>query len=257
MKTSYAILFLICASAMSTHMHAQGLSESAPAQNSMLVRTITVSGDAEVKVAPDQVTLTLGIETKNRELLLVKRQNGIRLKGIKSAINKLGISDRDVRNDYLNLQPVFEMDSSHKQVLVGYVQRTTIVILLKDIAKFDALVSNVLQAGVEYIHGVDFQTTELRRHRTEARVLAMRSANEKAIALAGELGQKVGKSRSIHEGQGGYWSSYGSWWGHGRSQGASQMMVQAPSASGAAAEGSVSPGDLSIRASVTVTFDLD
>ena len=38
-------------------------------------RLITVSGDAEVRVVPDEVILTLGVETWNKNMDRAKREN--------------------------------------------------------------------------------------------------------------------------------------------------------------------------------------
>jgi uncharacterized protein YggE len=218
-------------------------------------RGITVSGEAEVKVAPDEVVLTLGVETRHKLLAEVRRMNEQRMKAVLAAIGAAGVAGKDIRTDYLNLQPEYE-NSGSRRTFVEYIQRTTVVVTLRDVSKFETLLTSVLQAGVEYIHGVDFRTSELRKYRDEARVLAMKAAKEKAVALADVLGQKVGKPRTIQEGQGGWFSSYGGWWGRGY-QGMAQNVVQSASGGGAGQEGPLAPGSLSVRASVSITFDLE
>jgi uncharacterized protein YggE len=241
---------LITALFAAVSVHAPLMATEAPSP-----RTITVSGEAEVKVAPDQVIVTLGVETRHKELAEVKRLNDQRVKDIVAALTTLGVASKDIRTDYLNLQPEYE-HSSWRRTFVGYVQKNTIVITLRDISKFDALISSMLQVGAEYIHGVDFRTSELRKHRDAARSLAMKAAKEKAQALASELGETIGKPRSIQEGQGGFMSSYGGWWGRGY-QSMSQNFVQEAPAAASRDDGPLAPGTLSIRASVTITFALE
>jgi hypothetical protein len=218
-------------------------------------RTITVSGDAEMKVAPDEVVLTLGVETRHKELGEVKRQNDARMKEVLAAALAAGIAGKDIRTDYLNLAPEYDYQN-HRRIFVEYIQRTTIVVTLRDVSKFETLLTAVLQVGVEYIHGIDFRTSELRKYRDEARALAMKAAKEKAIALAGVLGQKVGKPRSIQEGSGGWWSSYGGWWGRGY-QNMSQNVSQSAGNSSSSQDGPLAPGTLSVRGNVTITFELE
>ncbi|MBI1754336.1 MAG: SIMPL domain-containing protein [Acidobacteria bacterium] len=241
-------LFTLLFTAMSFHSSLMATEDLAP-------RTITVSGEAEVRVAPDQVLVTLGVETRHKDLSEVKRMNDQRVREIISALTSMGVANKDVQTDYLNLQPEYEQ-SSWQRTFVGYVQKNTIVVTLRDISKFDPLISSALRAGAEYIHGIDFRSSELRKHRDEARSLAMKAAKEKAIALASELGEKVGKPRLIQEGPGGYWSSYGGWWNRGY-QNMSQNVVQDASAMRASDDAPVAPGALSIRANVTITFALE
>jgi uncharacterized protein YggE len=68
-----------------------------------------------------------------------------------------------------------------------------IAVILHDLSKFESLLSGVLQAGVNYVHNIEFRNTELRKHRARARSMAILAAREKAVALAKDLGQKVGR----------------------------------------------------------------
>ena len=44
--------------------------------------SITVSGEAVVKVVPDEVLITLGVETFHRELSVAKRRNDINIEEV-------------------------------------------------------------------------------------------------------------------------------------------------------------------------------
>lgn len=238
-------------------------------------RTISVSGDATVSIAPDQVTFSLGMETRDKDLVEVKRVNALRQDKLIKALTALGIASKDIRVDYLNLEPEYiditpslnskdllrsELEIQRlnhaRRVLLEYVQKTSLVVVLHDVSKFDHVLTAALASGVEYIHGIDFQTTELQKFKTQARALAMQSAKQKAIGLAGELGQKVGKARSILDGSGTYSPSYGRrWWGANSGQQQSQMRIQAPA--NEEINGDTMPGDITIRADVNVVFDLE
>ena len=45
-------------------------------------RLITVTGDAEVRVSPDEVILTLGVETWDKDLGIAKKQNDARVEKV-------------------------------------------------------------------------------------------------------------------------------------------------------------------------------
>ena len=218
---------------------------------------ITVEGEASVKVVPDEVLITLGIESSGRDLQKVRNLNDARMQQVRAAALASGVAEQDIRTDFIHLAPNYEnREGDGKRVLVDYTQQTTVLITLRDVAKFEGLMGGLLRAGVEYIHGVDFQTSELRKYRDQARQLAMKAAREKAVALAGAFEQKIGKAKSIQEGRGGWWSSYGRWWGHsGFGQMAQNVAVQAPG--GASPDGALAPGLLNVTASVTVTFELE
>jgi hypothetical protein len=136
-----------------------------------------------------------------------------------------------------------------------YVVRKTVVITLRDVAAFDAVLGAAVAAGATHIHGIDFRTTELRAHRDRARALAVDAAREKAEAMAGRLGHRIGAPLTIAEGQSGWWSGYGTGWG-ARSSRMSQNVSQDLGGGEGAGDGSISPGQIAVKGNVTVTFEL-
>jgi uncharacterized protein YggE len=219
-------------------------------------RLITVTGDADVRVVPDEVVLTLGVETWAKELKVAKRQNDERVKAVLDLAKSYGIESRHVQTDLINIEPRYE-DNYEKDYLIGYFVRKTIVITLKDISKFEDLLTGVLAEDVNYVHGIQFRTTELRQHRDQARALAIKAAQEKATALAGELGQSIGQPRTIREDHAGWWSWYGSWWGSRWGGGMAQNVIQEVGNNNfATGDGTLSPGQITVNARVTVSFEL-
>ena len=218
-------------------------------------RTITVNGDAEIKVEPDEIILTLGIETQDKDLARSKDLNDDIAGKLLAALRGLGIDRKHIQTDYLNIEPVYE-NYARPENFIGYFVRKTFVVTLKDISKFEDVLSASLDAGVNKVQGIQFRTTALRKHRDEARALAVKAAREKAIALAGELGQKIGEPYSISETGSGWYSWYGSaWWG-GRGGGMFQNVSQNAGGGSLGDESVIAPGRISVNASVTVVFEM-
>ena len=219
---------------------------------------ITVNGEAVVKVQPDQIIITFGIETWDKDIMIAKQKNNDAMQKAMKVIKEFGVPDKEIQTDYLSIEPRYD-DSYEKKDFIGYFVRNTFVVTLSNPEKVEELVSNVLQSGVNYIHGIDFQTTEFKKYREQARELALIAAKEKAEKMAGALGQSIGDPLQISEGYGGGdWWYYNSWsgWGYGRSNTMSQNVVQnIPSGSGNISE-SIALGKMSIKASVSVTFEL-
>jgi uncharacterized protein YggE len=221
-------------------------------------RTVTVTGDADVRVVPDEVVLTLGVETWDKNLGQAKQQNDRRVKAVLELARQAGIESRHIQTDLISIEPRYEDGYSHED-LIGYFVRKTIVITLNDISKFEDLLTSVLEADVNYVHGIQFRTTELRQHRDEARALAIQAAREKAEALAGELGQTVGQPRTIQENQTGWWSGYGyAWWGGRWGGGVAQNVIQEVGGNNLAdSDSTIAPGQITVNAKVTVAFELE
>ena len=50
---------------------------------------------------------------------------------------------------------------------------------LKDISKYEDVLSGVLESGANYVEGIEFRTTELRKYRDQARVMAIKAAKDR------------------------------------------------------------------------------
>lgn len=218
-------------------------------------RSITVSGNADVRVAPDTVQLLLAVESWEKTIAKAKEVNDERLKKTLTTAAKLGVENKDIQTDNMQMEPLFE-NSSYGRTRIdqpdGYSVRRSVAITLRDVKRFETVMTALLEAGVNKVQGIDFRTSELRKHRDNARFMAIKAAKEKAVALAEVLGMKVGKPQSISEGDGGgyYWSYRG---------GQGPMAQNVMQSAGPAVEGTegFAPGQITVSSSVSVTFDLE
>ena len=217
---------------------------------------ISVTGEAEIRVVPDEVILTLGVETWDKNMAIAKGQNDAIVAQVFSLTDDHDIAPEHVKTDYVSIEPRYRNGYYDERDFIGYFVHKTIVITLRDLDKFEDILADALEAGVNYVHGIQFRTTELRKHRDEARALAIRAAKEKAVALAGELGQDVGDPKMVQEVQSSWWSGYNSWWQSRWGSGMSQNVIQELGAGALTGDGSLAPGQISVTARVSATFQL-
>lgn len=221
-------------------------------------RTITVSGSAQVKVAPNEVELLLGIETFDPALEKAKPDNDAKVQKVLAALKALKIDSRFVQTDTIVIQPHYWNSSGSQATppkLTHFTVRRNICITLQDVGKFEAVLSAALESGANYVQNISFRSSELRKHRDKARAMAIRAAKEKAVALASELGMKVGKPITISEQGSGYFGSYRSGGNSIYNNAQNVEAAQGPEAE--VVQGTFSPGQISIDASVSVVFDLE
>lgn len=215
-------------------------------------RTISVTGDAEVKVVPDEVVISMAVETSNTDLNKAREENDKKVSSVIAMVKKLGVEDKFIQTDYLSVEPRYDYTihypNEKDRKFLGYYMTKNISVTLRDVTKFEKLIADALMIGTNYVRGISFQTTELRKHRDHARLLAVRAAKEKATALAGELGQKVGKPISVSE------SSYN--YPMYKSNRMLQNTSYSDESSGASSE-VIALGQIEIKSSVSVTFELE
>jgi len=223
----------------------------APAQQPPI---ITVSGSAEVKVAPDEIYLRVGVETRHENLESAKRENDERVAKALAFLKASDVKAKDVQTDFISIVPTYDNNASWTKP-VTYVVRKSIEVKLTKIESFEGILTGLLTNGVNTVHGIEFRTSQLRKHRDAARAMAIRAAKEKAEAMAAELGVKCGKVYSITANDwGGWWSSSGSYWGGWSGGGMVQNVVQNAGGASEAMDDTLSVGQISVSATVNVSF---
>jgi hypothetical protein len=249
---------------------------SAPAQREL--PQINVSGSAELKVAPDEVDLKVGVETRDESLAGATRQNDERVSRALDFLRQNDIKDKDVQTDYISIEPIYDEHPEvspttglplhhydrRKLVEPTYFQaRKSIGVTLTNISKFESVLTGLITNGVNHVQRVDFRTSELRKYKDKARAMAIQAAKEKAQAMATELGVKVGKPYTINvndsSGWTGWWSP-GSWsyGGGGGSGGGGYQNVSQNSGGGSGESGAtVAVGQISVSANVSVSFFIE
>lgn len=205
---------------------------------------ITVQGEATVYVQPDKVVVTFGVETSEREILEAKRKNTTQVQNALATLRSLGIQDKHIQTDQLTIEPQWE--NSNRRALVGYVVRNNFVVTLTDVKKVESVVTAMLEKGVNHIHGIQMETTELKQHREKARTMALEAAREKATKMTATYGQGIGHVHSIVENVSAGW--------RGAAFANSQVSMESPGAEDS--DGSISLGKIPVRAGVTVVFEI-
>ena len=207
-------------------------------------RLISVAGTSEINVAPDQVVLSLGVESRDRDLNVAKSQNDARIKRILGLARGAGVEPKDIQTSTLTMGANYSEEKLPR--FLGYEVSQTTTITLRDLSKYESLMTKLLQAGTNRVNGIYFGISETRKYRDEARSKAIHAAKEKAVAMAADLGQTVGKPLEISE-EGG-WNAY---------QYSANAFIPEKKARAEGEESTVAPGEVTIRASVKVSFQLE
>ena len=229
------------------------------------LRSISVSGEAEVRAVPDQALISMTAENRSPNLVEAKAANDKAVSSfIAYATDKLGVEKKHIQTDFINIEPVYrqcgyddEMKGRCNPLEIAYYSvRKGIQVRLSDVSKYETLITGALSQGVSHIDNVQFLTTELRKHRDTARTMAAKAAQEKAAAIAGTLGMKIAKPINVSENV----YSIFHWSGANGARGNNRMMQNAiQSAPGGGSEGaeSFALGQINITANVQASFELE
>jgi uncharacterized protein YggE len=208
---------------------------------------ITVTGQAEVMVVPDEVIYSLRAVTMEKDLPTAQSKNDQIVKALLALARQYQIPPTQVQTGYISVSQRFTDEEVTKKppVFLGYTVLKSVSIVLKDVSKAEALLADIIKSGVSSIDGVYFRTSQMRKYKDQVRAMAIKAAQEKAIALTKEVGQSIGKAFTITEDEPSY----------GVNQ-LSNFSIVTKSGSSSDESDTLAIGQISITARVTVSFEL-
>ncbi len=161
-------------------------------------RTITVSAEAETRQAPDRVTLQVGIQEQAKTLAEAQKRTNEQLKALERVAKDMQIPADKIQTSYSNTNPVYNYVNNKRQ-FEGYSVNHQVSVILDAPEKLGALMEKLTAAGIDEINNVQYGLKNEAGAKTEALKKAAASARGKAEAVAGAMGEKLGKVLSISE----------------------------------------------------------
>jgi uncharacterized protein YggE len=103
-------------------------------------RTISVTGSSEIKVAPDEVALTLAVDSRDKDLTVAKVDNDQRIKKLLSFAHAAGVESKNIQTSALTMGPEYSDEKIPK--FLNYQVSQTVILTLTDVSKYDDLMTN-------------------------------------------------------------------------------------------------------------------
>jgi len=240
MRALKPLLLALSLSPLALAMTAQAQT-AAPAYTLPADATIlNVSADAEASRVPDIARLSAGVVTQAADGNTAMRQNAEQMSKVVAAIKAAGIAEKDVQTSGINLSPQYQYKEGEAQKINGYQASNTVSLKVRDVSRLGKVLDALAAQGANQINGPSFEIDNPEPVYDEARIAALKKAQQRADTYARQLGLKVRRIVSISE---------------GRSGGVRPVMMMARAQS-AAMDTPVSPGETTLSVNLDVTFEL-
>jgi uncharacterized protein len=170
------------------------------AQDNKMPRLISLSGNGEVRRAPDIAFVTTGVLSQGATAAEALAANTSAMNALFAALKDAGIAEKDVQTSNFMVQPRYNFQDNKAPELVGYDVSNNVTITVRKIGDLGALLDKVVQAGSNQINGIGFDVSEPSASLDQARKLATEDATRKAKIYAEAMGVTLGPVMSISEG---------------------------------------------------------
>ena len=205
-----------------------------------LTPTLTVTGEAGITRAPDRATVAFRIETTDDQAAAATSANAAIAAAVHAKLVPLGIPASAISTaDYgLSYTPHPAKPDPSSTQRYGYTVQQTINVIVDRIEQAGAVVDAGVAAGVTGVDGVSFSLRDGRAAQRTAQAAALADAVAQARALAAAAKVRLVRILAISPSGGGI-------------QPPTPRLMMA-----AAVPTAIEPGDLTVRASVTVSYEI-
>lgn len=163
-------------------------------------RTVTTSGEGIVRVLPDVAIVRFGVVTRAETAEEARQQNAEAAARAMNAVRELGVPERNIRLESLQLYPRQEWDpQTQRQVDLGYEATRDVVVRLEDLDLLPDLVVRVVDVGANRLNGIEYDLSDRESIRNQALEDALLNARSKAELMTSTLGVVLGPVVQISE----------------------------------------------------------
>lgn len=150
---------------------------------------INVFGSSVVRIEPDVASFKFAVSRLEQHPRDAFRQVREAAQGVRAYLARAEISE--VGSSQITLSQSFRYTEG-EQRFVGYSAKVTFHVLLYDLSRMEELLSGVVDAGANEVNSVEFQTSQLKEIRVEARQRAIAAAHEKGEIYCKAAGVAIG-----------------------------------------------------------------
>lgn len=216
------------------------------------VAKLTVRGEAHLMVPPDQVSVVLGVSTESAKAKKAMADNSKKMAAVVRALATLGLKKKEYKTQNFRVQPVWSSRpkgaASHwKSSIIAYRVNNSLRVTTQQLALIGDMIADATVAGANQVNSVSFSLANERQYRQQAIMQAMQNAKQDAETLAEASGDKIKRTLTLNL----------------NNSSASHVRVESTmaksrmlSAQADMAPPPISGGDITVKASVSVVYEL-
>ena len=223
-----ALVALMCATPASAQT-------PAPADGSVVV-TI---GEGVVKRAPDRAWVTIAAESRAKTPAEVQKLNADAMSAVMQKLKGVGLPAEAIRTAAYELRPEFDY-ANNRQTLRGYVARNAVEVRVDDLPKLGEVLDVAVGAGATSVSGIRFDLKDRTGAEQTALQRAVADARAQADTAAQAAGMKVERVVRIEVHR-------------DASMPPPRPMMAMRAEMAVSAEPPMAPGELEVKATVTIT----
>lgn len=202
-------------------------------------QVVVTTGEGMIKRAPDRAWVTISAESRARSPREAQKMNADAMSAVMARLKSAGLQGDAVQTSSYDLQPEFDYVNG-RQTLRDYVARNSLQVRVDDLPRLGEILDASVGSGATAVSGVRFDLRDRTAAEREALKLAVADARARAEAAVSGAGLRVDRVLRIEEQRSGPMPP-------------PRPVIMAMRAEAAEPATPIAPGELEIRAQVTLT----
>lgn len=206
-------------------------------------RTINVTGNSQVILAPDIAYISIGVHSEAKSAKEAVTSNNSQTQAVIDAIKGKGVDVKDIQTTNFSVYQQEKYAPTGEDLGPVFMTDNTVYVTMRDISKIGDILDASIAAGANNIYGISFDVQDKEAALATGRDEAMADAKAQAAELAKAAGATLGAVQSI------------SYYSNPPTPIYYDMKAQ-PAGVGGGASVPISSGQLTLTVSVSVTYGL-
>ncbi len=178
--------------------HTASPAAAATPRSGSTANTITTQATGRTMATPDEVTVTVGVQTSATSARAALSANNTKAASLLSTLKGSGVAEKDLQTVGLSIEPTYSKDGVQ---ITGYSVSNTVQATFRDLKNagtvIDAAAATV--GNAIRIQAIAFSISDEAAARATARANAVNQAQDQARQIAAASGAKLGRIRTIVE----------------------------------------------------------
>ncbi|MDD1742894.1 MAG: SIMPL domain-containing protein [Methanotrichaceae archaeon] len=209
------------------------------------ISKLIVQGEGKLSAIPDQVTIVLGVQTRNAKASSAAEENAQLMNQTIEALLASGVDIKDIQTSLYSLALETNDDSiqSDKRSVstkpMEFIASNRATIKLNNVTNAGKVIDAAIKSGSNDVLSISFGLKDPKNQTEKTLILAIEDAEHKAQAMASAAGVKLGKILELSEG-----------YGYVSAKDGIAYAAAAPITP-------IQPGELDVTSSVTATYEIN
>lgn len=207
---------------------------------------LIVTGSAEIKKAPDMVSVSIGVEEEDKNADAAMKKTAAKIEAVVAAIKAGAGQETTYSTDTVSLYPVYEAIDPKKPkppLTIAYRATSTLTVRTSDLKSVGKLIDSAAKTGANRIESLIFSLKDNREAEQQALAQAAQNALNTAATLAKASSVKIKRTLLVQQ-----------------ESGVTPMRFKTALYVARDAEESsmpIEPGSVSVSAQVGLTFEIE